>query len=144
MYNNICEKCGWTSGPITERMNTCPVCGKLLTHYALDEQTREADARERKLNLILLLLCIAFFFALFPGSLIAMFFDIWVNYESKFWCWISVIGFTAIIFMFCGSDWKKFAILDVVLIVIFAILALSIEDFSPFSWEWNHLFLGKI
>lgn len=145
MVNIICRECGWTSGPTRQSYGACPSCGKMycLDVTPLNTGTPSSDSSSSGGGMVVLFLIAALVLPVlifFPGILCTMFIDIWADFDSKFWCWVWTLLFSGLLFAFCGANWKAYLVVDIVLLIIFGILALCISKFEPFSWGFLHLY----
>lgn len=157
LYNYICPKCGWTSGSSNSYgYHTCPNCSKgrperniifedcddITNRNKKDYEFAERDAafQKRENTISIIVACIFLCgFLFFPGVLVLRLLDLVFHFESGWLIWLITLGSSVIVYSFCGN-WKKYLILDGILIAIFLILSIFIEDLKPFSWAYDMLF----
>ena len=139
MENYVCSKCGWSSGPVKPNSSfwTCPVCGSMTTSNHLGVTAEEKAENKSTDQLMLLFLALAALvcgvvLAFFPGLLVTMLFG-----TGTLWSWIWGVLISLVVFVCCGADWKKYLVVDAVVIVICALLCWMIDSFEPFSYVFK-------
>lgn len=68
----------------------------------------------------------------FPGLLVTMLFG-----TATGWSWFWGILISLVVFAFCGGDWKKYLVVDAVIIILCALLCWMIDSFSPFTYVFK-------
>ena len=146
LYNYICGKCGWTSGPTSHLPSKCcPQCKQYsLGAVPINEEARKTGETNGIFNAILLVIIMMIVGGLvaliFPGTLIAMFIEPYVGSMDILWSWIAVVAISFLIFAICGFKFYRYLLLGLGITAICAILIWLFEDFSPFDWGLKHLF----
>lgn len=72
--------------------------------------------------------------AFFPGLLVTMLFG-----TGTLWSWIWGVLISLALFACCGGDWKKYLVLDVIILAICGLLAWLIDSFTPFTYVFREI-----
>lgn len=140
MKNAVCNNCGWSSGPVSDKDSSkftlCPICGKITTKNELGtSEVDRSNAQQEKEAFItvaaMVAIVVASVLAFFPGLLVTMLFG-----TGPLWSWIWGILISLVVFVCCGADWKKYLVVDACIIAICTLLCGLIESFSP----WTYMF----
>lgn len=140
IYQEVCKKCGYVGGLVNvEKYGTCPICGfpidHQIVHETAEEQASRAEAHKQSLLGFFWMgvFLLGYTFIFFPGAMITMLLNNWIDFEPGWGQWFCGVGMSLLMFLFCGFNWKKYLVLDIILVSICSIIG-WLSSFSPWAF----------
>lgn len=125
-----CPKCGFSSNALT----SCLEPG--------EERPKLSEGGEAFGMFIAYLFVglMALPYVLLPGALLTMLFNLMFGITPGWVSFFMCLGISLVVFAFTGFNIKNYLVLDLVLIILFFILAMCIDDFYPFVFARSYSF----
>ena len=112
----------------------CKVCGNVMIPASGNTSSDSGVSSDTIKGFgYLAALILGYTLIFFPGAMITMLFNNWIDFEPGWGQWFCGVGMSLLVFLFCGFNWKKYLVLDIILVSICSIIG-WLSSFSPWAF----------